>query len=198
MRSGFSLGYHGCDEQVGERILAGKEPVKISENAHDWLGAGAYFWENDPLRALNWAEHVQRHPQHFQQKVTKPFVVGAIIESGFCLDLTDSWSLEQVHEAYLKFAETCANASLSLPVDEPGFRGDLDLVKRHLDCAVINFVHVVRDGHGLAPFDTVRGAFSEGKPLYKGGRIMEQTHVQICVRHPRRSIRGYFRPLPGG
>jgi hypothetical protein len=24
---------------------------------------------------------------------------------------------------------------------------------------------------------------------------MEQTHVQICVRHPRHSIRGYFRPL---
>lgn len=83
-----------------------------------------------------------------------------------------------------------------MPVNEPGFPGDLDLVKRHLDCAVINFACEVREEQSLPVFDTVRGAFPEGRPLYDGSRIMENTHVQICVRHPRQSIRGYFRPLP--
>lgn len=84
---------------------------------------------------------------------------------------------------------------MPLPANEPGFSGDLDLVKRHLDCAVINFAHHARGVQNLTAYDTVRGAFPEGKALYPGARIMEQTHVQICVRHPRRSIRGYFRPL---
>jgi hypothetical protein len=38
----FVLGYHGCDEKIGERILAG-EHVSLSRNAYDWLGTGAYF-----------------------------------------------------------------------------------------------------------------------------------------------------------
>lgn len=195
MRPSFFLGYHGCDELVGERILAGKEHVKVSHNAHDWLGVGAYFWEDDPLRALQWATYVQQHPQTFEQKIRKPFVIGAIVASGFCLDLADTWSLQQDREAHAKFVETWQTANLSMPLNEPGFPGDLDLVKRHLDCAVINFVHLLREEQQLPSFDTVRGAFSEGRPLYAGGRIMEQTHVQICVRQPRRSIRGYFRPL---
>ena len=38
----FVLGYHGCDEKIGERILAG-EHVLLSRNAYDWLGTGTYF-----------------------------------------------------------------------------------------------------------------------------------------------------------
>lgn len=65
LASAWVLGFHGCDRAVGERVLAGQEPVSVSENSHDWLGAGAYFWENDPVRALRWAENVRAHPQHF-------------------------------------------------------------------------------------------------------------------------------------
>jgi hypothetical protein len=64
-----------------------------------------------------------------------------------------------------------------------------------LDCAVINYVHALREGDKrLPPFESVRGAFSEGQPLYDGARIMAKTHIQICVRHSA-SIRGYFRPI---
>ena len=54
----FVLGYHGCDEKIGERILAGRH-VSLSRNAYDWLGTGAYFWENSPERALSWAKFLQ-------------------------------------------------------------------------------------------------------------------------------------------
>lgn len=194
--AGMVLGFHGCDQGVAERILAGKAHVSVSENSHDWLGTGAYFWENSPLRALQWAELVHKHPQHFQHRIRKPAVVGAIIETGNSLDLTQSESLAFLKEAWKSLKDACQTSGAPLPANEPGFSGDLDLVKRHLDCAVINIAHVAREARGFRPYDTVRGAFPEGSPLFEGSRIMEQTHVQICVRQPRRSIRGYFRPLP--
>ena len=193
--SGYILGFHGCDAATGESILAGQDHISISENAHDWLGTGAYFWEDSPERALQWAKLVQRNPQNFGQRVGNPFVLGAIIEPGECMQLTDAESLKDLKSAYQLLVESCQRLRLPLPVNEPGFTGDLDLVKRHLDCAVINFAHHLREQEGLIAYDTVRGAFPEGRALYPGARIMEQTHVQICVRHPRRAIRGYFRPL---
>lgn len=48
----FVLGYHGCDAKVGEKILGSSDHVSPSGNAYDWLGAGAYFWENSPKRVL--------------------------------------------------------------------------------------------------------------------------------------------------
>ena len=193
--SSFILGFHGCDQEVGERILSGDAHVSVSTNSHDWLGTGAYFWENSVKRALHWAELISSQPQHFGHRIRKPFVVGAIIESGHFLDLTVSESLEELRRSHLLLTEACREAGILLPVNEPGFTGDVDLVKRHLDCAVINFAHHLREQEGLIAYDTVRGAFPEGRALYPGARIMEQTHVQICVRHPRRTIRGYFRPL---
>ena len=194
--STFVLGFHGCDAEVGECILAGKDHVSVSENSHDWLGSGAYFWENSIKRAETWAELIKRNPQHFRHRIRKPFVIGAIIEVGKCLDLTKSESLSLLKDAYASLKGICEDNGDPLPVNESGFPGDLDLVKRHLDCAVINMAHLAHEANGYPAYDTVRGAFPEGKPLYRGARIMEQTHVQICVRHPRTSIRGYFRPLP--
>ena len=147
--AGLVLGFHGCDEKVAERILAGKEHVSISENTHDWLGTGAYFWENSPLRAFQWAQIVHGHPQHFRHCIRKPSVVGAIIETGNSLDLTQSESLLFVKEAWKNLKDACQISGAPLPVYEPGFSGDLDLVKRHLDCAVINIAHVAREARGF-------------------------------------------------
>jgi hypothetical protein len=38
------LGFHGCDQKIGERILGGKEPHLLpSEKKYDWLGHGIYL-----------------------------------------------------------------------------------------------------------------------------------------------------------
>jgi hypothetical protein len=58
----FVLGYHGCDEAIGERILQNDDHVAVSRNRYDWLGEGAYFWENSPERALEWAAFLKNHP----------------------------------------------------------------------------------------------------------------------------------------
>jgi hypothetical protein len=84
-----------------------------------------------------------------------------------------------------------------LPRNERGHSEDEDLVKRRLDCAVINFLHSMRRQEKRLPFDSLRGAFFEGGPLYPGAGMAEKTHIQWCVRDPVHSVRGYFLPLPG-
>ncbi|MBA2430612.1 MAG: hypothetical protein H0V56_00675 [Chthoniobacterales bacterium] len=192
----FVLGYHGCERKVGEAILAGREHVTPSRNIHDWLGHGAYFWENSPRRALDWAQFLMKHPPDPARRIRDPFVIGAIIDLGNCLDLTDAGSLEIIRAGYDEFSRTIAQAGAALPKNEPALQGDIDLVKRHLDCAVVNFVHLLREQEHN-PFDTVRGIFTEGGELYPGAKIQAKTHVQVCVRDPVVSIKGYFRP-PGG
>ena len=62
--SSFILAYHGCDRELAKKIVLRQESVSISDNDYDSLGTGAYFWENDPLRALQWAEWIRKHPNH--------------------------------------------------------------------------------------------------------------------------------------
>ncbi len=189
----FVLGYHGCDRVIGEKILSGDQHVKTSTNRYDWLGTGSYFWENSPSRAMEWAGFLRKNPPHHLQKIAEPFVVGAIIDLGNCLDLSDASSLKIVRGAYDQFKKANDLVGTPLPTNEPAVSGDLDLVKRHLDCAVINFVHALRKKGGEREFDTVRAPFNEGKELYPGAKIMNKTHVQICVRNPG-CIKAYFRP----
>lgn len=185
------LGYHGCDYDVAESILAGKEEVRSSTNTYDWLGSGAYFWENNPSRALSWATLLAKSNS---KKIRTPAVIGAIIDPGNCLDLAEESSLKLVKAAFEIFSLVSHVSELPLPVNEPGYKGDLDLVKRHLDCAVLNFLQESRAAEGLAAYHTVRAPFSEGGELFKGSKLMDKTHVQWCVRDPKRSIIGYFRP----
>lgn len=185
------LGYHGCDKDVAEAILANQSEVRSSENSYDWLGSGAYFWENNPARALSWAKQLA---QSNSKKIRTPAVIGAIIDPGNCLDLAEESSLELVKTAFEIFRSLSEISEVPLPVNEPGYSGDLDLVKRHLDCAVLNFLHESRAAQGLATYQTVRAPFSEGRALFTGSKLMDKTHVQWCVRDPKRSIIGYFRP----
>jgi hypothetical protein len=178
-------------------MLRNEQHVLISENRYDWLGSGAYFWENSPDRALEWARFLQKHPQNPEHKINEPFVVGAVIDLGNCLDLSDAGSLEIIKTAYGQFKRSSDSAGSPLPENEPAHETDEDLVKRHLDCAVINFVHALREDNqdeSLEPFDTVRGLFTEGGELYPGAKILAKTHVQICVRNPDASVKAYFRP----
>lgn len=187
----FVLGYHGCDRKVAEQLLGGASPFRGSDNAHDWLGHGTYFWENNPKRAIQWARFMASHPR-FKKRVKDPYAVGAVIDLGNCLDLTEAISLGIVEEAYRNLQNTFAIANLPLPENKPVSDQDEDLLQRFLDCAVINHTHELSEAEGIEPFATVRGAFHEGQPLYPGAAIRKQTHIQLCVRNLQ-NIRGIFR-----
>ena len=72
--------------------------------------------------------------------------------------------------------------------------GSEDLLLKELDCRVIESLHKVRLDNGDRPFDSVRGAFMEGKEIYPNAGFKEKNHIQICIRNPN-CIKGFFHPL---
>jgi hypothetical protein len=179
---GFVLGYHGCDAKAAESLLAGS-PFQWSRNAYDWLGSGAYFWENDPVRGVRWAQEIKARGG----RIKNPAVVGAIIDPGLCLDLTNQASLDVIKTAYdgLK--------ALTETLGETLVSNHTDTLRRPLDNAVLNYLY---ESMPDPKFQTVRGTFTEGGALYDGAQIQAKTHVQIAVRDTT-CIRGVFR-VPKG
>lgn len=189
-----AIGFHGCDREVGEKVLSGAQEIRPSENPYDWLGRGTYFWEGDPHRAKEWAEYLRDNPDASRSKIKTPFVVGAIIKLGSCLDLTHSAHLEIVQAAFVELDATFKVTGRALPQNKPAGKGDADLVKRYRDRLVLDYVHEVRQRDKKPAFDTVRASFPEGDALYDGAKITQRSHVQICVRNSL-CVLGYFRPI---
>lgn len=190
----FVLGFHGCDRVVGEEVLAGRCSLAPSDNDHDWLGPGMYFWENNPDRAYSYVQSLMKIKARATKPITEPFVLGAVIDLGYCLNLSDEPALQEVKAAHASLADMLAAAGLTPPANAVGYTGDEDLLKRNLDCAVFRTLHKLRSNSNQAPYETVRSPFLEGKPLYPQAGFKAQTHIQICVRK-QSCIKGFFRPL---
>jgi len=189
IRPGYVLGFHGCDITVAQKVIRDNHDLKQSENDYDWLGHGVYFWESNCSRALEFAEYCRDNPQKGASHVKKPAVLGAVIALGHCLDLLESEALHKVKIAYdsLKLLEESTGWSL------PENVGGTDLRLRRLDCAVIEFLHDTLDEEDEKYFDSVRGIFTEGNPLYPNAGFHEKDHIQLCIRNPN-CIKGYFLP----
>jgi hypothetical protein len=156
------VGHHGTSRQIADQVLS--QGFLASKNTYDWLGDGVYFWQNAPLRALNWA--------------VKTFgadgvVIEADIEVRDFINLLDiewmSW-LADVHDQYL------------LEVKKKGLIPPLQTERAHrLDREVINFgIEVLeQDGHSVRG---VIGSFREGRPVFPNSALYSESHVQIAVR----------------
>lgn len=121
-------------------------------------------------------------------KVITPAVIGALIDLGNFLNLIDMEALGLVkaaHDAYLEICRVSAT--------QPARNRGPDLKARHLDCAVMETLHRLREQKNLPAFDAVRGFFIEGSPLYTDSGFREMDHIQICVRAPKHIV-GYFWP----
>jgi len=194
LATSFVLGYHGCDKSIAEKAVLDGSDILQSDRAYDWLGPGAYFWESDPKRALEWA----------QWKVTigaykEACVIGAVIDLRNCLDLSNRDDVELVRAAHKSFTDLQAKAGLEIPKNK-NVKGskDNDRVLRFLDCAVIKHLHEIVEetaklDDDLKPFDTVRGMFAEGGRAFSGSGIYRKSHVQIAVRNME-CIKGIFFP----
>ena len=193
----FVLGFHGCDRELAEDIFAGRaKDLKPSGNDYDWLGAGSYFWENDPRRALDWANAMKGKPRRSGPTIESPAVIGAVINLGRCLDFLNQHAIALAKDRYDKLIEECEALGKQLPrnVNPPLQTESTDRIYRRLDRAVIESIHqMVRDSDGMDEFQSVRAVFLEGRPLYPDAGFLEKTHIQICVRKPE-LILGYFRP----
>lgn len=185
----FIYGFHGMDKDVALPILTKESNFNHSNNLYDWLGTGVYFWENNLERAIQYAEEDKKRKH---SKIKTPFVLGAILELGNCLDL-----LDQKHIDFLKFSHDELIKALKkdnkpIPQNQAFGSNDFDFKKRELDCAVIRHAHELAKKEGKF-FDSVRSAFVEGNPLYPGAKFHEKNHIQIAIINPN-CIKGIFLP----
>jgi hypothetical protein len=181
------IGFHSCDKEVGFKVLNGKDELLSSSNSWDWLGEGIYFWEQNPVRALEYAMESSQRKQFNKIPIKAPFVLGAIVELGNCLNLVETSSLQILSEAYQGLKKVIQEAGKEMPQNK--------MNNRELDCAVIQYIHQSNKGEGKIPFDTIRCAFPEGQEAYPGSAITSRLHIQICVLNPD-CIKGYFLPRP--
>ncbi len=160
------IGYHGCTRESAESILADNRFLP-SRSEYDWLGEGFYFFEYAPYRALDWAQG------RCAEAGMQPAVIRATIRLGRCLNLLDTRHIPRLAEVYAAFAETVA------PEDMPRNTAS---GAHYLDRYVVNaYCRLVEEDTAL-PFQTVRGTFPEGAPIYRGSKILEKAHTQIAVR----------------
>ena len=185
----FVYGFHGIDKEAAIRILNQEDHLRHSNNNYDWLGNGIYFWENNYRRAIQYA---QEDSKRANSKIKTPFVLGAILDLGNCLDLLDQKYIDYLAVAFNILKEDLAQESKPLPQNKGFGARDFDLKKRELDCAVIRYAHKLAKEEGEY-FDSVRAAFLEGEPLYPGSMFRKQNHIQIAVINPN-CIKGIFLP----
>jgi hypothetical protein len=171
------------------RILAGRDQLRPSNNAWDWLGGGIYFFESNPDRALSYAKACADKKQKFNGEIRNPFVIGAKIELGNCLNLIAPPALRLLKEEGAILLAALYAKGTKIPENKGP--------NRSLDCAVINWLHESNKKNGLAPYDTIRSPFHEGEPIYHQANFTEGLHIEICVRNPGQ-IMEYFLPEPVG
>jgi hypothetical protein len=157
-------GYHGCHVDTANDIVAGAG-FRPSQNGYDWLGAGIYFWEDGPSRAAEWAR------KRFGDSGA---VVQATISLGRSLNLLDTTHFDRLEQSYEKILLTLPGLGLEVPKN---------IRKLHeLDYVVVEYYCDEVATTGGEAFQTVRGCFPEGKPLYEGSKILRETHIQVSVR----------------
>ena len=161
-RSNLVIGFHGCDKSVVDAVVAGKTDLLSSTNDYDWLGNGIYFWENNEERAWQWAKDLAKRKS---SQIKEPAVVGAIIDLGYCFDLTDSTYLQELKAAYESMVELYKESGLELPQNTT-IGKSTDLLIRKLDCAVVQTALTYNKKANAHPYDSVKGVFWEGQELY--------------------------------
>jgi len=127
------LAFHSCDRDLGLRLVNGKDELRASNNDWDWLGPGVYFWEQDPARALEYATDASEGKQKNKEAPKIPFVVGAVIQLGNCLNLVESAALDILSTAYAGLEELTGKMGIPMLSNKGK--------NRALDCAVIKYIH---------------------------------------------------------
>lgn len=183
-------GFHAINRDDGIKILNGDAQFKPSQNVYDWLGKGVYFWENSLERAWQYA---QLDAKRSKSKITEPFVLGAVLELGHCLDLLDQKHIDLLTASYDYTVDALNALERAIPQNKATHSGDFDFKHRELDCAVINQLHELMRESEEPPFDSVRAAFLEGQEPYPGAGFKKHNHIQIAIIN-RNCIKGIFLP----
>ena len=190
------IGYHGCDQSTCDGLVNRSIPhLNTSDNPYDWLGTGAYFFLDDRERAFHFAKYAcdNPHKKTTAKPILNPAVVGAVIK------VDNVWDLSVIAGRKF-FSETLARMNLEftaagkkIPVNKRKNSDDDLPLLRLQDRAVIDIACTAAESTGK-PFDAVQGIFQQGSPLTDLSGFHDLSHTQISIRHPAKSIIGYFVP----
>jgi hypothetical protein len=180
------IGYHGCDEETCQKVLEGRDTLRPSSNEWDWLGQGIYFWEYGLERAWDFANVQKKRKEKIGEPFGMPAVIGAVIQLGQCFDLFDVRFTRILQKAHQQYLESRKSLNETIPTN------NIKTGKHNLDRSVFDYLFA-NIKHNDQPYQTLRGIFVEGRPIYEDTLICEKTHIQIAVRDPS-CIVGYFRP----
>jgi len=169
----YIIGFHGCTETNSKKII--KSSFIPSENDYDWLGRGVYFWEGNFQMAFDWIEgEIARK----KLKHEKPAVIGAVIRvTSNWVDLLDT-SHVNLLSAASSFVDTAKYYLAFMGKKQPTNSAYL----HKLDCIVIEKMVSDLSSQNIV-VDGIRGAFTEGAPIYDTANFFKKTHVQIAVRN---------------
>jgi hypothetical protein len=109
----YVIGYHGCERAIGISAVGGEKSLVAQEKAYPWLGSGVYFWENDPHRALEWAQE-----KSARGELGDPFVIGALLDLRNCLDLQVRENAPLLRSAYDDLVELTTKSGRKMPVNK--------------------------------------------------------------------------------
>lgn len=172
-KAGLILAFNGCDESVVLDVINRRTDLKESQNKHDWLGHGVYFWENSPDRAFEFATFLKDNPSKAIKPIQNPAVIGAVIDLGFCFDLLDYGMLQVLKSGYDVFKMIWEKTGRKLPENRKVGTSQ-DLLLRDLDCAIFETIHQIRYDNNEPSYDSVRGVFWEGDELYPNAGFREK------------------------
>ena len=158
-------GYHGTTLAAWNSLdQGGMSSFRLSRRKGDWLGDGAYFWQDGPERARIWAQNT-----HGGQIV----VIGVDIQLDECLDLLDVPARQDLVNAYNAMRQDYLAQNQPLPTQTP--------TRHYLDRAVIEY-HVHTMSRQGVYIKCVRSPIDEGLAIYPDSAFHELAHIQIAVR----------------
>lgn len=124
---------------------------------------------------------------------SEPFVIGAVLNLGYCLDLSTRSGLEKIDLTWNSIVKPSYDNG-KLKGNKPGRKGENgELMLRFLDCHVIEALHRYNRDNGFEEYDSVRAPFWEGEELYPTAGFFSKNHIQLCIRNME-CILGCFLP----
>lgn len=192
--------YHGTFEKYADLIEA-QGRFKCSNTGNDWLGAGAYFFEGSPLKALSWT---RTRPVPDESDLGKPVVIEAEIDTKNILDLVKAEDLFVTKDTLSTFESNFLQASgqknpvlrdhsgerfrlfSDVPLHNSQDEGDRNIGDQYIfpnpdDDDLLKMTVILVEKYERREIDCVRAPFWEGQQLREGSYLFDHTNIQICI-----------------
>jgi hypothetical protein len=173
-------GYHGTTQSAATALLAGSAFLH-SKNLGDWLGSGAYFFEDAPLRAFHWAQQKAK-----SLPAEEPVVLRATIRLDQSLDLLEqsgSTTLAPLASEFRKAGLAADQSPLHIANGrcKPPPLGTALHEMNKLDRLFLDWSVEILEEFGEA-IEVIRAPFLWGRAVMRPSFLFDWGHVQICVR----------------